>query len=261
MSKSVGNVVNPFFALNRFGVDTMRYYLAHDGGIKDDADYENAYIIMRYKKGLQFGLGNLSSRLLRGKKWSVREAVQYSAECKDAIKIEKAAKGDESGTLNQDTKHHARLIALPNTVAQKMNDLDPGAALQAIMETIYQVTPSSSPAHSRLPHPTDNPPPPKTNTYMHQAAPWGLVKSTPSNLAQLNKIIYLCAESLRICGILLQPYMPSKMAELLDMLGVAPDARTFQDAVVGLDSRYGEPATELGKGYDGVLFPPLRSES
>ena len=28
MSKSTGNVVNPFFAIDRFGVDTMRYYLA-----------------------------------------------------------------------------------------------------------------------------------------------------------------------------------------------------------------------------------------
>jgi methionyl-tRNA synthetase len=50
MSKSTGNVVNPFFALDRFGVDTMRYYLAHDGGIQDDADYGNEHIIERYKR-------------------------------------------------------------------------------------------------------------------------------------------------------------------------------------------------------------------
>ncbi|KAL8960249.1 MAG: hypothetical protein Q9183_005499, partial [Haloplaca sp. 2 TL-2023] len=41
MSKSRGNVVNPFFALDRFGSDVMRYYLIRDGGIKDDSDYDN----------------------------------------------------------------------------------------------------------------------------------------------------------------------------------------------------------------------------
>ena len=57
MAKSTGNVVNPFFALDRFGVDTMRYYLAHDGGIMDDADYSNDFIVARYKKGTAGGFG------------------------------------------------------------------------------------------------------------------------------------------------------------------------------------------------------------
>ena len=48
MSKSVGNVVNPFFAIDRFGVDVMRFYLAHDGGIQHDSDYSNFHIIERY---------------------------------------------------------------------------------------------------------------------------------------------------------------------------------------------------------------------
>ena len=43
MAKSTGNVVNPFFALERFGIDAMRWYLVHDGGITDDADYDNRY--------------------------------------------------------------------------------------------------------------------------------------------------------------------------------------------------------------------------
>ncbi|KFY20247.1 hypothetical protein V491_03870, partial [Pseudogymnoascus sp. VKM F-3775] len=47
MAKSTGNVVNPFFAMDRFGVDAMRFYLAHDGGIADDADYSNANIVER----------------------------------------------------------------------------------------------------------------------------------------------------------------------------------------------------------------------
>lgn len=75
ISKSRGNVVNPFFALDRFGVDIMRFYLALEGGIKNDTDYGNQTIISRHKSTLQGLLGNLTSRLLRGKGWNVREAI------------------------------------------------------------------------------------------------------------------------------------------------------------------------------------------
>ncbi len=73
MSKSLGNVVNPFFAMERFGVDTIRYYMVRDGGIIDDAAYENSFIIARYKKDLQGGFGNLVSRIVRSKKWDLRD--------------------------------------------------------------------------------------------------------------------------------------------------------------------------------------------
>lgn len=76
MSKSLGNVVDPFFAIERFGVDGLRYFLAYNGGIKDDAMYDNPFIIDQYTKHLQGALGNLASRVVRGKGWNVRRAVQ-----------------------------------------------------------------------------------------------------------------------------------------------------------------------------------------
>ena len=125
MSKSTGNVVNPFFALDRFGVDTMRYYLAFDGGIKDDAAYDNSYIIERYMKGLQGGLGNLLSRVIRGKGWSVREAVEY---------------GNISANDGLAQSRRDRLKELPLDVSRKMDELDAGAGLERIMNTIFKVT-------------------------------------------------------------------------------------------------------------------------
>lgn len=76
MAKSTGNVVNPFFALDRFGVDLMRYYLAHDGGIEHDSDYGNQLIVERYKKGLMGGLGNLFYRITKSDMWSVPDAIK-----------------------------------------------------------------------------------------------------------------------------------------------------------------------------------------
>ena len=123
MSKSVGNVVDPFSTLDEFGVDTMRYYLVRDGGIKDDADYKDAYIRGRYKHELQDGLGNLISRIMRSKKWVVNEAVQNGEVPKEpkAVDLSKA------------------VVALPDSVAQSMDELDPGTALRQIMNTISMV--------------------------------------------------------------------------------------------------------------------------
>ena len=91
---------------------------------------------------------------------------------------------------------------------------------------------------------------------MQASAPWDL--GEPEKQEQLDCIIYLCAESLRICGILLQPYMPAKMKQLLDMLGVDEHARMFKNACLGKDQDYGEPKYETGKETE-VLFPPLTS--
>lgn len=71
----------------------------------------------------------------------------------------------------------------------------------------------------------------------------------------MENIIYMCAESLRICGILLQPYMPSKMKNLLDVLGVDPQNRMFINATQP-DYDYGTPLVDLAKGAKVSLFPP-----
>lgn len=73
----------------------------------------------------------------------------------------------------------------------------------------------------------------------------------------LNIVIFLASEGLRITGILLQPFMPAKAALLLDMLGVAADRRTADFAAPGRDYTYGTSEVALGKGELGTLFPPL----
>lgn len=91
--------------------------------------------------------------------------------------------------------------------------------------------------------------------------PWRLAKrGDDHSLAILNAVIYTCLEALRICGILLQPFMPSKSGQLLDMLGVSPDKRSFEAAQVGADGDYGVTKVDMGSRMGGVLFPPLTSD-
>lgn len=127
MAKSTGNVVNPFFAINRFGVDIIRYYMANDGGIAQDADYSNELIIERYKKDLKGGLGNLSSRILRGKDWSVRRAVK------------RAANGELEPLDDTLRRQRDMLQDAPLQFKRKMDELDISGAVKVAMSVIFKV--------------------------------------------------------------------------------------------------------------------------
>lgn len=106
---------------------------------------------------------------------------------------------------------------------------------------------------------------------MQNASPWTLGSSTdqhgrpkaghqPVHSKILDPIIYLCAESIRICAILLQPVMPGRMDHALNLMGAKGERRMLKDAVVGADRDFGVPMTEVGEGRKGVVFPQLRSE-
>ena len=64
----------------------------------------------------------------------------------------------------------------------------------------------------------------EANRYFAAAEPWRLAKTDP---ARMRLTLYATIEVLRIAAILLQPAMPSAMAKLLDLLGVAADDRDF----------------------------------
>ncbi|KAJ5934802.1 hypothetical protein N7466_004349 [Penicillium verhagenii] len=214
MSKSTGNVVNPFFAIERFGVDTMRFFLAYQGGLANDADYDNSFIIRDYKKLLQGGIGNLASRTIGCAKGKLGSYVQD------------ATSNNLPAPTPADVQHQIMLVSTPSKVAEHMKGLNPRAALQEIMSVID-----------------------KTNKYFHATEPW---KNPNSQWALFN-----VAESLRISGILLQPFMPAKSLELLELLGVDtsnPAKLGFSAAIYGSDSEYGQYAKK------GHLFPALLAE-
>lgn len=65
----------------------------------------------------------------------------------------------------------------------------------------------------------------------------------------------MAGESLRIAGILLQPFMPDKAAQLLDLLGVENQNRTFDHAKPLVDATYGTAFITTGK--EGIFPPPV----
>jgi methionyl-tRNA synthetase len=64
MSKSLGNVVNPFTLAEEFGVDQLRYFLLREVPFGQDGNYSSEAITTRINADLANDLGNLAQRSL-----------------------------------------------------------------------------------------------------------------------------------------------------------------------------------------------------
>ncbi|KAK0739249.1 tRNA synthetases class I (M)-domain-containing protein [Apiosordaria backusii] len=226
MSKSIGNVVNPMYVMNVHGADVLRFYLMFEGGIANDADYGNDDLLVKHKKYLQGGVGNLVSRITRSKLWDLREVV--------AARSETGRRKVLEGRVDF-TRFEQSLGNLPMAVDKHMENLNPVSAIRTIMEAITEA-----------------------NALLSEVEPWRLKKSANQEDHDVaDEMVYLAAESLRICGILLQPFMPAKAGQLLDMLGVPLAKRSFENTKLSSDFSYGEAIIPPGKGREDSLFPAL----
>ena len=63
MSKSLGNVIDPFKLVKKYGSDVVRYYLLREIPTFDDGDYSDQRMLEIYNSELANELGNLVSRL------------------------------------------------------------------------------------------------------------------------------------------------------------------------------------------------------
>jgi len=64
MSKTIGNVIDPFEVVKKYGADALRYYLLREIPSGEDGDFTYEKFEERYNADLAKGLGNLVARVL-----------------------------------------------------------------------------------------------------------------------------------------------------------------------------------------------------
>ncbi|MFH1990763.1 MAG: methionine--tRNA ligase, partial [Patescibacteria group bacterium] len=64
ISKTIGNVVDPFKVVAKYGVDALRYYLLREIPSGEDGDFTFEKFEERYSADLAKGVGNLTARIL-----------------------------------------------------------------------------------------------------------------------------------------------------------------------------------------------------
>jgi len=184
ISKSVGNVIDPYELIKTYGLDQTRYFLMREVPFGNDGDFSREAMIRRINSDLANGIGNLAQRTLSQIAKNCGASVPKHGEFLDA---DKALLGSAQ-----------RCLAL---VRQEIE-------LQAFHKALDHIWALISQA----------------DRYVDEQAPWALKKT---DVARMETVLYVLAETLRYLGVLLQPIMPQAAAALLDQLGIPADTRTF----------------------------------
>ena len=179
MSKSKGNVVDPYLLAQRYGVDALRYFLLRSFPFGSDGNFSNELLISTINTDLANDLGNLVSRT--------------------CAMIQKFFGGKLPAEQLEDPAKDAEIIALAGSLHERYEAQMEVLSFQNALAEVFKVIS-------------------RANKYIDENEPWKLAKD-PAAAPRLARVMYNLLETIRICAGLLTPVMPDTVAEIGRRLG------------------------------------------
>ncbi|KRL01798.1 methionine--tRNA ligase [Liquorilactobacillus capillatus] len=182
MSKSKGNVVYPEMLVERYGLDSLRYYLMRAVPFGNDGVFTPEDFVERINYDLANDLGNLLNR-------TVAMINKYNAGTIPAL-----VKATELTGFDKELETQAA-----ETIQNYQHEMD-NVHFSNALDVVWKLVS-------------------RTNKYIDQTEPWVLAKEI-SKKDELNSVLAHLAASLRVIAILLQPTLLHGARAIFEQLGL-----------------------------------------
>jgi methionyl-tRNA synthetase len=183
MSKSVGNVIDPFTMAEHYGVDQMRYFFLREVPFGRDGNYSHEAIVNRINADLANDLGNLAQRSLS----------MIAKNCEGVL--------PECGPLCADDED---ILKAADTVIETARTAMDAQAIHRALEAIWSVVADA-------------------NRYFAAAEPWALKKSDPERMGTVLYVTAEVVRQIAVLAQAIMPDSSAKMLDLLAVPAGARD--------------------------------------
>ena len=184
MSKSKGNVLDPYVLLNEYGVDAFRYFLSREIVMGLDGSYSDENMKQRFNSDLANDWGNLLNRTLNMMKKYFNGVIPTTSIV--------------NGDLPSVDVLRIKGATLFNNIQELMDEFKLSLVLEEIFLLIRQ-----------------------SNKYIEDQAPWVLAKN--GKLDQLAYVMTEVLEAVRLASLFLFPFMPSTVKRVFQQLNIPID--------------------------------------
>jgi methionyl-tRNA synthetase len=175
ISKSLGNVIDPFALIKRYGLDPVRYFLLREIPFGNDGDFSHRAMVTRMNADLANGLGNLAQRSLS----------MIAKTCAGAVPKPGAFSDADKALLDAAKVQYQRLTG---EIGRQ--------AFHLALESLWQVVAMG-------------------DRYVDEQAPWALAKSDPARMATVLYVVAETVRHLAILAQPFMPESCGRLLDLL----------------------------------------------
>ena len=217
MSKTAGNVIDPFVLIDKYGAEALRYYLMSDIVTGKDADFSEKRLVERYDSDLANKLGNLLNRSL-----TMMHKYQKG--------IVRKPTGSEVAGLQREADNWVKYFDWWKREFDKLS-INTGIAVPFLYAS-------------------------GCNEFVDANKPWSLAQDAAS-AGLLDRVLYTLTESLRIIAILISPVLPKAAHGIFDQLNWKMELSGKEERFRLDDTKWGGLPNGHVVGKPVPLFPRI----